>query len=144
MVLVKLYYRPECPKCDELIEALMRLSAEVGFEFEPVLVDSSFEVFYTKDPASKIYSEDWINRFGTKEQKELYQKASPIFEMIHRTTITPVLEITWFYGAGERSVIIQGFSKGEKSDLGLRNIVRAIVQLVNLERNVAFPKSRSS
>lgn len=133
-----MYYRPECPKCDEYIEILSELSAEIGFEFEPVLVDMNLEVFYTRDPVSRIYNWEWFDRFGTESQKELYKKAEPLFNILGSGSITPVLEITWFYGAGERSIIISGFSK-EHSKKALSNIIKAIVQLIKLERQVAFP-----
>jgi len=138
MVSVKLYYRPECPKCDEYVEFLSRLSAEIGFEFEPVLVDTSLEAFYTKDPVSKIYDWEWFEKFGTEDQKELYKKAEPLFSILGSKSITPVLEITWFYGAGERSIVISGFSK-EHSKKALSNIIKAIVQLMKLERRASSP-----
>ncbi len=138
MVSVKLYYRPGCPKCDMLIEELSRLSIELGFQFEPVLVDTSFEVFYTKDPASKIYENpEWFEEYATEEQKKLYEEAKPIFDAIGRATIVPVIEIRWFYGLAERSIVIKGFSEKDARK-ALSNISAAILQLISLERRAGL------
>jgi len=138
VVLVRLYYKPSCPKCDELMEFLFRLSAEIGFDFEPVLVDTSFEVFYTKDPASKTYSGDWISSFGSEKQKKLYKEAKPIFDLIEGSTVTPVIEITWFNGLMERSVFIKGYSE-EGRKKALTNIAEMILNLIQVERRASSP-----
>lgn len=138
MVSVTLYYRPECPKCDEYIEVLGKLSAEIGFQFEPVLVDSTLEPFVAKDPVTKTYNKEWFEKYGTETQRKLYQEAEPLFNLLGGRSVTPVLEIRWFYGAGERSIVISGFSK-EGSEKGLANIIRAILQLIRLERKVSSP-----
>lgn len=138
MVLVKLYYSPTCPKCDEFIEQLGKLSTRIGFDFVTELVNTEFEATYTKDPVSKIYSREWFENFGTEKQKKFYEEAAPFIEMIGQTTIVPALEIRWFYGIGERSIIISGFSEKD-ADKALNNIVRVIIQLINLERRISSP-----
>jgi thiol-disulfide isomerase/thioredoxin len=133
MVSVKLYYSPGCPKCDGLIEELSKASAEIGFEFEPVLVDTSSEIFYTRDPASKTYSKDWFDTFGTEKQKKLYEEAAQIIEFLGSSTAVPALEITWFHGGKNRTIVIKGFSK-EHGEKGIANVISAIRLLIMLEK----------
>ena len=137
-MIVKIQYTASCPKCDKLIEELMVAGIKYGFEVLPELVDTTFEPFYTKDSASKIYNEEWIKKHGTKKQKELYKKAKPIVDMLGKTTATPVVEITWNYGLTDRTVVIKGFSK-ETSGEGIKNIVRTILALLGVEKRIATP-----
>lgn len=135
-MMVKVQIHPSCPKCDKLLEELYKASIEYGFEVLPEVVDTTFETFYTKDSASKIYDEEWIQKHGSKSQKKLYEKAKPIFDMVGATTVTPVIEVTWNYGLADRSIVIKGFSK-DLSDKGIKNIVRAIIALLRVERAVS-------
>jgi len=137
-VIVKVQYSPSCPKCDRLLEELFRASIDYGFEVLPEIIDTSLEPLYTKDSASKIYNEEWIQKHGSKKQKELYKKAKPIVDMIGQTTVVPVVEVVWNYGQAERSLVIKGFSK-DLSEKGIKNIVRTILLLLRLERTVSTP-----
>ena len=137
-MIVKIQYRPNCPRCDKLIEELMVAGIEYGFEVLPELVDTTFEPFYTKDSASKIYNEEWIKKHGSKKQKELYKKAKPLVDMLGKTTATPVLEISWNYGLADRTLVIKGFSE-ETGKVGIRNIVRTILALLRVEKAIATP-----
>ena len=139
--MVKVQISPTCPKCDKLLEELMRAGIEYGFEVLPEIVETEFETYYTKDSASKIYSEEWIQKHGTRKQKELLKKAKPIVEMIGRTTVVPVIEVTWNYGLADRSIVIKGFKK-ELTDKAIKNIVRAVLTLLGVERSVSTPVGR--
>jgi len=136
--MVKVQISPSCPKCDRLLEELLKAGIEYGFEVLPEIVETEFEPFYTKDSASKIYSEEWIQKHGTRKQKELLKKAKPIVKMIGRTTVTPVIEITWNYGLTDRVIVIKGFKK-ELSDKAIKNIVTAVLTLLGVERTVSTP-----
>lgn len=140
-MMVKVQFSPSCPKCDRLLEELFRAGIEYGFEVLPEVIDTSLEPLYTKDSASKIYNEEWIQKHGSRKQKELYKKAKPIVDMIGQTTTTPVIEITWNYGQTDRSLVIKGFAKdlGEK---GIRNLIRTILVLLRLERLASTPVGR--
>lgn len=137
-MLVKVYISPTCPKCDKLLEALIDAGIRYGFEVLPEFVETEFEPFYTKDPASKIYSEEWIQKHGTKKQKELLKKAKPIVEVLGRSTVVPVIEITWNYGLSDRSLVIKGFRK-ELTDKAIRNLVETVLRIVGLERRISVP-----
>ena len=139
--MVKVQISASCPKCDKLLEELFKASINYGFEVLPEIVDTSFEPHYTKDSVSKIYRGEWIQKHGSRKQKELYEKAKPIVEMIGQTTVTPVVEITWNYGQTDRSLVIKGFTK-DLSEKGVRNIVRAIIMLLRLERLASTPVGR--
>jgi len=140
-LMVKVQISPSCPKCDKLLEELFRAGIEYGFEVLPEIVDTTFEPFYTKDSASKIYNEEWIQKHGSKKQRELYKKAKPIVDIIGQTTATPVIEITWNYGQTDRSLVIKGFTK-DLSEKGIKNIVRAVLMLLRLERLASTPVGR--
>jgi len=140
-MIVRVQISPSCPKCDALLEELFRAGIEYGFEVLPEVVDTTFEPLYLKDSASKIYNEEWIEKFGSKKQKELYKKAKPVVDMMGQTTATPVVEVTWYQGQIERSLVIKGFSK-KLSEEGIKNIVKAILMLLRLERLASTPVGR--
>ena len=135
MVLVRVQYSPTCPKCDKLLEELMRAGIQYGFEVLPEVVDSTFEPFYTKDDASKIYNEEWINKHGTPKQKELYKKAKQLVDMLGSQTVVPVIIIHWTHGSAERKIVVKGYQQAT-SEIGIRNLIKTIIALVKLEKKV--------
>lgn len=137
-MLVRVQISPACPKCDKLLEELFRAGIEYGFEVLPEVVETEFEVHYTKDEASKIYREDWIQKYGSEKQKKLLKEAKPIVTMIGRASVTPVIEIRWNYGLTDRSIVIKGFRK-DVSDKAINNLIKAILILLKAERAASVP-----
>jgi len=138
MPIVKVQYTPGCPKCDELIERLMAAGVEYGFEVFPELVDTSFEPFYARDSASKIYNKEWIEKHGTKKQKKLYEEAGFLIDLLGSRSVTPVIEIVWHYGLSERKIVIKGFKK-DLSEKGIENLVKTVLLLIGVERSASTP-----
>lgn len=137
-MIVRVQISPTCPKCDRLLEELYRASIEYDFEFLPEFVETTLETHYLKDSATKIYNEDWIQKFGSEKQKKLYKEAKSVIDMMGQTTATPVIEIIWNQGQTDRSLVIKGFSK-DLSEKGIKNLIRLILMLLRLERNTSTP-----
>jgi len=121
-VVIRLQYSPTCPRCDELIEKLMEISARTGIEFIPELVSTALETHELVDEVSRTHSEEWIKRFGTDKQKALYEKAKILFKQLEESTVVPVLIIDWEDNGKRRQIVIKGFSK-ENMDVAIRNLI---------------------
>jgi glutaredoxin len=127
-VTVRLQFRPTCPRCDELIEKLMEVSARTGIEFIPEMVSTELETHLASDEVHRTYSEEWMKEHGTQKQRALYEKAKPLFKYLEGSSTVPVLIVEWDDGGKKRQIIIKGFSQ-EKFDIAVKNLIYTISRI---------------
>jgi len=127
-VIMRLQYRPTCPRCDELLEMLIEISARTGIQFIPEMVGAELETHAVFDEVRKTYSEEWIKGFGTDKQKKLYEKAKTLFKYLEESSTVPVLVLEWDDGGKRRQLVIKGFLK-EGSDTAIKNLIYVISRI---------------
>jgi len=127
-VVMRLQYRPTCPRCDELIELLMEVSARTGVQFIPEMVGAELETHAVFDEVRKTYSESWIKNFGTDKQKKLYEKAKPLFMHLEESSTVPVLILEWDADGKKRQLVIKGFLK-EGFETAIKNLIYVISEI---------------
>lgn len=122
-----LEYDPECPRCTRLEPILRQLASELGVPFIPRFVGARSPAAAVEQQISKTFSPEWIQAYGSKEQKRLAEKYPDVLRAFSETYAVPVTIIRWFNGRAWNEIYIRGFVPDKKSNEQLiRNIARLI------------------
>jgi len=99
-----------CPRCALLKELIKPLCDAMGIPFYERVVDASAVAAQARDSATRTMTPEWVEAFGTPEQRRLFKKYAPIFAELSRDVTAPNLIIRWHDGTRWSEIVIKGFT----------------------------------
>ena len=124
MIEVIMEYDITCPRCKALEKKIKEICNMLDIPLIMKLVSTKSVAAYEESIASKTLTREWVEKFGTKEQKEAFSRIEKYFggKSIPLQAV-PVLAIR-FGNSTKNEIVIRGFddSDKEKSNLFFANL----------------------
>jgi hypothetical protein len=124
MIEVIMEYDVTCPRCKALEKKIKEICNMLDIPLIMKLVSTKSVAAYEESVASKTLTREWVERFGTKEQKEAFSRIEKVFGgKTFPLQATPTLAIR-FGDSTRNEIVIRGYddSDKEKSNLFLANL----------------------
>jgi hypothetical protein len=124
MIEVIMEYDITCPRCKALEKKIKEICNMLDIPLIMKLVSTKSVAAYEESVASKTLTREWVERFGTKEQKEAFSRIEKVFggkTLLLQATPTLVIR---FGDSTRNEIVIRGYddSDKEKSNLFLANL----------------------
>ena len=109
-----------CPRCAALYKIMRRICDELNIPFS-VRYNTPYSIFYEDTTAFHTFSKEWIERFGSEEQKQKLKDIVSVLEFIQREHINmyPVLRIRFFSGGRWQEIVIRGYDPSKEREFAV-------------------------
>jgi hypothetical protein len=106
-----------CPRCAALYKIMRRICDELNIPFS-VMYNTPSSIFYEDTTAFHTFSKEWIERFGSEEQKEKLKDVEKVLNFIQREHINmyPVLRVRFVEGGGLQEIVIRGYDPSKERE----------------------------
>jgi len=106
-----------CPRCAALYKIMRRICDELNIPFSARYSTPS-SIFYEDTTAFHTFSKEWIERFGSEEQKEKLKDVEKVLNFIQREHINmyPVLRVRVAEGGRLQEIVIRGYDPSKERE----------------------------
>jgi hypothetical protein len=123
-----------CPRCAALYRLMRKICNDLNIPFS-VRYNTPYSIFYEDTTAFHTFSKEWIERFGSEEQKEKLKDVEKVLNFIQREHINmyPVLRIRVATGGRLQEIVIRGYDPSKE-----REFVANIYALLRVLKRAAY------
>ena len=134
MIEVILEAEVTCPRCAALYKIMRRICDELNIPFS-VRYNTPSSVFYEDTTAFHTFSKEWIERFGSEEQKEKLKDVVKVLNFIQREHINmyPVLRVRFVEGGRLQEIVVRGYDPSKE-----REFAANIYMLLRVLKRAAY------
>ncbi len=115
MIEVVLEVGSDCPRCHKILARAVRaICEELDIPFFEKIVDAHAVAAEEGDATTRTLRSEWIYTYGSKRQREFYEKHKEILDRLSRYRAYPNLIIRWHDGARMKEIVVRGFPADEE------------------------------
>ena len=113
-----------CPYCAVVEKIVKRICSDLNIPFSVKYATPRSIASYEDTVVFHTYSRDWIERFGSNDQKKSLSKIAAILDLIQRRGLQsyPNLIIRWYDGVRFKEIVIRGYDAEKARDFA-RNLI---------------------
>lgn len=117
MIEVILEAEVTCPRCEALYKLMRRICSDLNIPFS-VRYKTPYSVFYEDTTAFHTFSKEWVERFGSEEQREKLKDVEKVLDFIQREHLNmyPVLRIRFSDGARLQEIVVRGYDPSKERE----------------------------
>jgi len=106
-----------CPRCAALYRLMRGICNDLNIPFS-VRYNTPFSIFYEDTAAFHTFSKEWIERFGSEEQKQKLKDIEKALNLIQRKHINmyPVLRVRFVESGRLREIVIRGYDPSKERE----------------------------
>jgi hypothetical protein len=106
-----------CPRCAALYKLMRRICSDLNIPFS-VRYNTPYSVFYEDTTAFHTFSREWIERFGSEEQREKLRGIEKALNLIQREHLNmyPVLRVRVVEGGRPQEIVIRGYDPSKERE----------------------------
>jgi len=106
-----------CPRCAALYKIMRRICDELNIPFS-VRYNTPSSIFYEDTTAFHTFSKEWIERFGSEEQREKLKDVEKVLNWMQREHLNmyPVLRIRFSDGERLQEIVVRGYDPSKERE----------------------------